>query len=202
MKTFPAICLIELKDVATGLVTADAMLKAAPVSVLKSGSVHNGKFLILIGGSVASVEESYHKGLSAAADAIIDRVILPDVDPTVLAAILGKRQKCREAALGIFETVSVASLLQAADAAVKSMAVRIVEIRLADDLGGKGLVLYNGQLEDVDEALTLSKELQTDAANVIQAQLIPNLHMELARQLAQGSRFAGNDLNDLKGGEV
>ena len=48
------------------------MLKKAPITVIKSGTVHNGKYLVLIGGSVASVEESYTKGLAIDPDKSIE----------------------------------------------------------------------------------------------------------------------------------
>ena len=79
MKTYPAIALIEYSSIATGILASDAMLKKAPITVIKSGTVHNGKYLVLIGGSVASVEESYVKGLAIDPDNIIDSVILPNV---------------------------------------------------------------------------------------------------------------------------
>ena len=78
MKKYPAIALLEISGIATGIYCADVMIKCAPITVLKSGTVHNGKYLILIGGSVASVEEAFYKGLTAAKDEIIDHVFLPD----------------------------------------------------------------------------------------------------------------------------
>ncbi|MDO9548824.1 MAG: BMC domain-containing protein, partial [Candidatus Marinimicrobia bacterium] len=77
MKKYPALALIELSNIAAGILTGDAMVKVAPISVLKAGTVHNGKYLILIGGSVASVEEAFHKGLTAGGEQVIDKVLLP-----------------------------------------------------------------------------------------------------------------------------
>ena len=48
MKKYPSIALLELSSIAVGIFTADAMVKRAPITVLKSGTVHNGKYLILI----------------------------------------------------------------------------------------------------------------------------------------------------------
>jgi len=136
MKKYPALALIELSNVAVGILTGDAMVKVAPISVLKAGTVHNGKYLILIGGSVASVEEAYYKGLATGLEQVIDKVLLPDVHNNVNEAVLGKRSNCTDEALGVFETSSVAATIQSADAAVKSTRVNIIEIRLADDIGG------------------------------------------------------------------
>ena len=75
MKKYPSIALLEISGIATGIYCADAMIKCAPITVLKSGTVHNGKYLILIGGSLASVEEAFYKGLTSSGDEIIDHVL-------------------------------------------------------------------------------------------------------------------------------
>jgi len=202
MKKCPAIALIELTEIATGILAADAMIKASPISVLKSGTVHNGKFLILIGGSVASVEEAYRKGLSIGGDQIFDSVLLPDIHPQVYDAMLGKRSPCPDTSLGIIESASVAAVIQAADAAIKRARVTIVELRLADDIGGKGLVLYNGKIEDVEEALAVSRKTAADRNQAVRESLIPHLHAEMIRQLAKSSVFSKNNLETLEGGEL
>ncbi len=202
MKKYPALALLELSNISAGIFTGDAIIKAAPVSVLKSGTVHNGKYLLLFGGSVAAVEESYQTGLSVGGENIIDRVFLPNIDSKVHDAILNKRNKISHETLGLFETKSVAITIKAADAAVKSTEIEIVEIRLADDIGGKGLVIYNGKLEEVEAALEISRSKLADPAMLINAAVIPNLHTEMAKQLEASSIFVKNQLTDLKGGEI
>lgn len=87
-----AIAVIELNSVARGIFTGDAMLKNSPVSMARSGSVHDGKYLILIGGSVASVEEAYRNGITAGMDSISDSLFLPDIHISVFNAVFGKRK--------------------------------------------------------------------------------------------------------------
>ncbi|MBL7135879.1 MAG: BMC domain-containing protein [Candidatus Marinimicrobia bacterium] len=202
MKKYPALALIELSAISTGILTGDAMVKTAPVSVLKSGTVHDGKYLILVGGSVASVEEAFKKGLAIGGDQIIDSVFLPDVHPQVNDAILGKRLTCTEESLGIIETSSVAAVINAADAAIKGAHVKIVEIRLADDIGGKGLVIFNGKIEEVEEAISISKSVRNGQHVTLNDTLIPNFHSEMAKQLDHSSIFEKNNLEKLNGGEV
>jgi len=202
MKKYPALALIELSNVAVGILTGDAMVKVAPISVLKAGTVHNGKYLILIGGSVASVEEAYYKGFAVAGEQVIDKVLLPDVHNNVNEAVLGKRSNCTDEALGVFETSSVAATIQSADAAVKSTRVNIIEIRLADDIGGKAFVLFNGKVEEVSEALDISRKVLADPSVILNESLIPNLHTDMAKQLDRSSYFGKNDLKKLEGGEV
>jgi len=202
MKKYPALALIELSNISSGIFTGDAIVKAAPVSVLKSGTVHNGKYLLLFGGSVASVEESYNKGLLIGGSAVIDHVFLPDIHEQVQDAIIGKRKKVEDECLGIFETTSVAATIQSADAAIKGTNISIVEIRLADDIGGKGLVIYNGKIEEIEEAIAISKEKLNDPQMLLNASIIPNLHTEMAKQLDTTSIFMKNKLTKLEGGEI
>ena len=202
MKKFPALALIELSNIAAGILTGDTMLKVAPISVLKAGTVHNGKYLVLIGGSVASVEEAFQKGLNTGLEQVIDKVLLPDIHETVIDAVLGKRSNCTAEALGVFETSSVSATIQSADAAVKSTRIKIIEIRLADDIGGKAFVLYNGKVEEVTEALEISRKVLTDTSVILNESLIPNLHSDMAKQLERSSYFSKNDLEKLEGGEI
>ena len=202
MKKYPAIALLELTGIATGLPCADKMMKRAPITVIKSGTVHNGKFLILIGGSVASVEEAYYEGIANAADQVIDRVLLPDIHPHIHDAVLGKKNACDRDAIGIIETASVAATIQSADAAIKGAEVEVVEIRLADDLGGKAFAIFTGTIEDVQIALAIAHEKTTKEEFWIRETIIPRIHFDLARQIDQSTTFSQLDLYPLEGGEV
>ncbi len=64
----PALALVEFTSIAAGIQAADAMVKRAPIDVIKAGTVHNGKYLVLIGGLTADVEESLAAGRQVGAD--------------------------------------------------------------------------------------------------------------------------------------
>ena len=202
MKKYPAIALLEISSIGTGIYCADAMIKYAPITILKSGTVHNGKYLILIGGSVASVEEAYHKGLNAAGKEIIDQVILPDVHDQVHNAILGERNEYNKEAIGIMETSSVAAIVQSTDAAIKQTDINVLEIRIADHLGGKAFSIINGEVEDVQIALEIAQERTTNSEFWLRKVVIPNLHHELGVQLAQSTYFGQIEIRQLAGGEI
>ncbi|RQW02218.1 BMC domain-containing protein, partial [candidate division KSB1 bacterium] len=119
MKKYPAIALIEFSSIAAGVMAGDAIIKKAPISMLKTGTVSRGKYLVLIGGSTASVEESFKEGLNVGASAVVDKVFLPDVHPQVLDAMMGERKKVIYESFGIIETTSIAATIEAADAAIK-----------------------------------------------------------------------------------
>jgi microcompartment protein CcmL/EutN len=202
MKKYPAIALLEISGIATGIYCADMMIKCAPITVLKSGTVHNGKYLILIGGSVASVEEAFYKGLATAKDQIIDHVFLPDVHEQVHDAVLGQRSDCSKEAIGILETASVAAIIKSTDAAIKQTNIDIVEIRIADHLGGKAFSIINGEVEDIESAVEIAQEKTTKPEYWLCKRIIPNLHQELGSQIAQSTSFGQLEVQKLAEGEL
>ena len=68
----PALALIEFSSIATGIQAADAMAKRAPIDLLRSGTVQPGKYLVLIGGQVADVEEALSAGRSVGEACMVD----------------------------------------------------------------------------------------------------------------------------------
>lgn len=201
MKPQDALALIELGSIPAGILTADAMLKEAPLAVLKSGTVHNGKYLILIGGSVASVGMAFAKGMSRGQDHLLDAVFLPDIHESVYSACLGKRLTCGSEALSIMEVATVASILQSSDAAMKGAEVELVELRLADDLGGKSIAIYAGKVEDVEMAINISEKAVENPENILSQSIIPRIDTELAKQINASTYFSKSDLSKLAGAE-
>ena len=201
-KTYPAIALLELNNVPVGIAAADAMVKKSPIAMLKSGTVSQGKYLILVGGTTAAVDEAYHEGMRKGGASVVDSLLLPDVDPQVHRAILGHRQPCDREALGILETHTVASIIEAADAGVKGAEVRLVELRLADGFGGKGYTLFTGKLEEVQAAMNLASQRIQERQVITFHQIIPQLHPELAREIESGMRFSHSARLDLPDGEA
>jgi microcompartment protein CcmL/EutN len=202
MKTYPAIALIEYSSIASGILAGDEMLKKAPITVIKSGTVHNGKYLVLIGGSVASVEESYAQGLAVDPDNIIDNMILSDIHQQLHDAILGSRLECTDESLGIIEASSVSTMIKVSDAGVKGANVNIVEIRLADDIGGKSFTIYNGNIEEVQAAIEIAKNAVTVPEHWVNETIIPNLHSDMKTQIDQTTSFAKVKLGKVSGSEV
>ncbi|MBE0565703.1 MAG: BMC domain-containing protein, partial [Krumholzibacteria bacterium] len=53
-----AFALLEFDSVAAGVLAVDRMLKRSPLALLRCGSVHPGRWLALVGGSVAAAQEA------------------------------------------------------------------------------------------------------------------------------------------------
>jgi len=184
-----ALALLEFETIATGILASDLMVKRAPIALLRCGTIHPGRFLVLVGGSVASTEEAYVVGvrLGETERTLAGSVFLGDVHPSLHDAVLGARQDLAGDALAVVETRSSPALLAAVDAAVKSTPVVLCEIRLADDLGGHALALMSGDLTDAETALGICTDRAGD--QLLAQTLLPLLDPNLRRLLDQGSRF-------------
>jgi len=187
----PALALLEFSSIAAGIQAADAMVKRAPIDVIKAGTVQPGKYLVLIGGQVADVEESLAAGreVSGAAAVLVDVVYLPQVHPEVVEAIGGGRVPRVTDALGVIETTTVAAAIHAADAGIKGAEVRLVEVRLADGLGGKGIVLFSGLVADVEAAVEIGVGVLERPDLLVRQVVIPQLHPEMWKNVADATRF-------------
>lgn len=190
---FPAIALIELNSIAAGIVAGDAMVKKAPLDLVKAGTVHCGKYLIMVGGQVAPVEESYSEGMKIGREYLIDDVILPDIHQAALKAILGHKIPNSHESLGVIETSTVAANIKAADAAVKGAFVDILEIRLADGIGGHGLTFFGGKVEDVEAAIEIGVSRIKEKEKLINKIVISQIDPLLGDQIDKASRFFEKD---------
>lgn len=185
----PALALVEFSSIATGIIAADAMVKRAPIEVIKSGTVQPGKYLVLIGGEVADVEESLEEGKAVGSDHLLDFVLLPRVHPEVVESIGGGRVPQPNDALGVVETTTVAASIHAADAGIKGAEVRLVEVRLADGLGGKGIVLFSGLVADVEAAVEIGIGVLESPNLLVRQVVIPQLHPEMWDNVSDATRF-------------
>ena len=185
----PALALVEFSSIATGIRAADAMVKRAPIKLIKTGTVQPGKYLVLIGGEVGDVEESLSAGKQTGATQIVDTVYLPEVHPEVVHAIGGIRMPDENDAVGVIETTTVAAAIHAADAGIKGALVKLLEVRLADGLGGKGIVLYSGLVADVEAAVDIGVSVLDNPGLLVQQVVIPKLHPEMWANLSAATRF-------------
>jgi microcompartment protein CcmL/EutN len=189
MTNLPAIALIELSSIAAGAFAADKMVKRAPVELLHAGTVHSGKFLILIGGGTAEVEESYREGMQAAPADILDEVLLPQVHPRVVEALNGSRTFNRPASLVVLETTTVAAIVRATDAAAKGAQIEIAELRLGNGLGGRGVAILTGELTDVQTAAEIAAQSLAGRNVTLCHSVVSNVHEQFAARLGESTRF-------------
>jgi len=170
---------IEFDSIALGMKALDEMVKSAPITILDAITMCPGKFIVIFSGDLASVEHSYNKGLEIGDGHIIDKLFLPYVHPDVLSA-LGKVVETEMwDALGIIETLSVVSSIEAADIAAKTAGVTLIEIRLSIGYGGKSYVKMLGTLDEVSTSMQASVSFVKSKNVLCMESIIAQPHREI-----------------------
>ncbi|HAH05189.1 MAG TPA: propanediol utilization protein [Elusimicrobia bacterium] len=174
---------VELSSMAKGFEAADAMLKASSVELVLSRTICPGKYAVLVAGDVADVRASVEAGVARAAESHVDSFLIPNLHPDVFPAIAGTSGVSKLEALGIVETFSIASLIEAADAAVKAASVKLIEVRLAMAMGGKAFVTFTGSVADVETAAMVAAASAGEKGLLVQKVVIPQPRPELLTEL-------------------
>lgn len=198
---FSAVAVLEFDGIASGVAASDLMVKQAPIALLRCGTIHPGRFLVLVGGSVASVEEAHRVGVERGLSdqTLHDEVLLADPHPQLHDALLGRRRHLAGDALTVVETKTSPTLLRALDAAVKGSPVEIGLVRLADDIGGRALALLSGELTDAQTAMAIC--IERAGERIFATSLVPRLDDDLRRLLEQSSEFRHCDRVEPLGAE-
>lgn len=178
----PAIGLVELTSIARGVVACDAMAKKAPVNILRSQTICPGKYIVLISGDEQSVRESMEVGIYYAGPYLVDRLLIPNLHPQVIPAIVAAQPLSGLDAVGIIETFSVAAAIVAADAACKTAEIHLIEIRLGMGLGGKAYVTLTG-VQHMVEAAVAGGIGAIDSGYLMRHEVIPSPHADLNKAL-------------------
>jgi microcompartment protein CcmL/EutN len=196
----PALALLELCDVPRGLRALDALVKEADVAVLARGTVQCGRYLVAFAGQVEAVERSYARAVGVAEAAVGDQVLLPDAEPRIVPAFRDGvvRWPARGDALGVVQTASSPVLLAVVDAALKGADVDLVELRLADGLGGRAIATLWGEIHDVEAALEITEraverhaERHGSGREGLSTVVVPNADEETMSAVSGGTRFFG-----------
>jgi microcompartment protein CcmL/EutN len=179
-----SIGLIETSSVATGYVVENAMLKAASVELLLGRSICSGKFLIAIAGDVASTTAALDAGAAVANGSLIEKKLIARLHPAVLPAIsmAAVIDATTIRSLGLIETFSAASIVEAADAALKSANVELLRLHLAMALGGKGFALLAGDVSSVEAAVAIGSQIAADEGMLVSRGVIAAPEKELFQE--------------------
>ncbi|MFM8319848.1 MAG: BMC domain-containing protein [Chloroflexota bacterium] len=178
-----AIGLIELRSIARGMLTTDAMLKAADVELLRAHVVCPGKYIILVAGTISHVTSAINHGQTIAPEVVVDHFILPNVHPSVFPALTATTEVDHVKAIGIIETFTLSAAIVAADTAVKAAPVQLIEIRLPFAMGGKAFTLVTGEISSVRSAVNNAVNQLKDEGVIDSFAVIPAPHKDLIEKL-------------------
>lgn len=180
----PAIALLELCSVARGIEVADAILWESEIELLFAEPVHPGKYVMLFTGSVEDLRSAVRSGVEVAGSDLVDQLLIPQVHEQVEHGLRRRgRIDGRIDALGVVETTTVASAILAADAALKTATVDLLELRIANGLGGKSFFTLTGEVSDVRSSVAAGAEVAQQRGLLAREVVIPRPHAELVRHL-------------------
>lgn len=174
-----SIGLVEVKNISKGVVVTDEMLKSAGVTLISSGAVCPGKFVTIVGGELSAIHAAVDKAVIVAEDSLIDKFVIGNLGHHVFEAICGTAEVTERKALGIIETFTAASAIEAADAAVKSGDIELIEVRVARGMGGKCFVSMTGDVADVKAGVEAGARIAAQSGVLINTEVIANPHPEL-----------------------
>jgi microcompartment protein CcmL/EutN len=174
-----ALGMIETMSIPLGILAGDAMLKAAAVDLVAAQAACAGKYIVIVEGEVAAVRSSVEAGKASAGSALVDSLVIPGVHEQVAPAISAAAEADQAGALGVMESYSMCAAVQAADAAVKTAAVSLIEVRLGRGLGGKAFVILTGDVAAVQSAVKAAEGLEEVQGMFGASVVIPSPHKDI-----------------------
>ncbi|MBN2103354.1 BMC domain-containing protein [bacterium] len=185
MKSSNAIGVIELASLYKGFEVQDAVLKMTKIEKLLARTICSGKYIILVRGEIADVESCIRQAKETGGFAIVNALMIPNVDAGIFPAIAGTTtlDSPEVDGLAVIETFSVASAIKAADFAVKEAEIVLLRIHVAMAIGGKGLVVMTGNIDALKSALGPSLEFLRQEGLLAGSTLITHPHPDVLRDL-------------------
>jgi len=178
-----ALGLIETMSIPLGIQAGDAMLKAAEVGLVTSQAVCAGKYIVIVEGEVAAVRSAVEAGKYSAGSTLVDSLVIPGIHEQVAPAIGATAEVDEVNALGVMESFSICSAIQAADTAVKAAAINLIEIRLGRGLGGKAFVILTGEVAAVKAAVEAAEALEEVQGMLGASTIIPSPHKKIIESI-------------------
>jgi microcompartment protein CcmL/EutN len=181
----PAIALLELCSVARGVEVADSILWESDIELLFSCPVQPGKYVMLFTGSVEDLESAVARGREIAGKDLVDQLLIQQVHPQVESGLRRRDGRVDGTidALGVVETTTVASAVLAADRALKQATVDLLELRIANGLGGKSYLSVTGEVSDVRSSVMAGARSAEDGGTLARQVVIPRPHPNLVKHL-------------------
>lgn len=179
-----ALGLVEFKTVPIAVYATDEMIKAAEIELILAAPTCPGKYITIISGDVAEVETAVKRGGTAGGTFLIDSYVIPSIADEVLPALTGTVNAPDIEAIGIIETIAAITSILAGDIVFKAAQIKLLEIRLARGLGGKGEVFYTGELGAVEAATKAALEAIGNEGGIVSSTVIARPSKALIEAIA------------------
>ena len=178
-----SIGLLEVKSIPIGMLATDVMLKAADIKALISTPICPGKYMIAVYGNVGAVKSAMETGVQLADSSIVSSYIINNVHESIPAAVTGTSEVDKILSVGVIETISALTAVMAGDIAAKASNIRLMEIRIARGLGGKGFLVFTGELSAVKSAMNSCLNQLKESGEITGSCVISSPHPEFVDKL-------------------
>ncbi len=175
--------MVEFTSIARGIYTADQMLKAAEVEIVTAVSSCPGKYIVIVAGDVAAVQNSIDVGEDVGGEYLVDTMVIANVTDGIFPALTGTTMPEQLQAVGIMESFSLAAILLAADAVLKAAELEPIELRLGNGIGGKGVFTFTGDVAAVTSGIDAGTEILKGKGLLVDSEIIPSPAKDLLSSL-------------------
>lgn len=175
-----ALAIVEFTTVSTGIKAADMMAKTSSIDIVEAQAVCPGKYMIVVAGLLSAVTASVEAVKSAFGQRYISGFILGNPHESLLSAFYGTTQIERLYALGVLETFDAATAVMAADTAVKTAIVDLIEVRLAKGMCGKSYITLTGEISAVEAAIARAATVAGESGMFLDSGVIANPDEKIA----------------------
>jgi microcompartment protein CcmL/EutN len=184
---------IEFASVVAGYQALDALMKSATTTLHVARSVSPGNFLVVFSGSVGDINMAMETARQVGGSQVVDFLTVANIHPALFPAMAEEVVLDPEklGALGVVETRTAVSAMVAADAACKAASVTLFKLAFNTELNGKGLLLMNGALSDVQAAVAAGIDAIQDGGFLVDSAVIPRPGRELF--LGVGDKSGANE---------
>jgi microcompartment protein CcmL/EutN len=161
------------------------MVKTSEVDIIEAQTVCPGKYISIITGELSAVRASVDAAINAFEEQFIDSFVLGNPDESIFPAVLGTTSVHTNDvnALGVIETFDAAQIIVAADNAVKTSDVKLIEIRLARGMCGKSYAILTGEVAAVQAAIERAKEVVMPSGMLLDSTVIARPDRKLIEKI-------------------
>lgn len=180
-----AIGLVELSCIHKGFEVLDCVLKSAFVEKLLARTICSGKYLMLVRGELADVEAAIAAARECANYGLVNALVISNVDERIFPALSAAAPFAGTMpdAVLVIETFSVAACIKAADAILKEATVELIRLNVAMALGGKGFMVFGGNVDALRSALGPALDFLKEEGSLVGYSLITGPQDAVIREL-------------------
>ena len=175
-----AVGIVEFLGIAEGIKSLDYAVKNSDIHLLRAGLICPGGYLLVFAGRYADVYSAVRMLRAKYFPGLQNSLMIGNLSSGILESpSIGESTD----ALGIIETRDAASAVYAADEAVKTSGVWVRELRLANGIGGKGVVILCGGIAEIIAATEKASLLCRKRTRLVASTVVTNPHEQTCKTL-------------------